>query len=178
MSVTALEAPEICSPLRGTLGRKPSPFMRLQRSWPPYSNVPLVDVRRPARPNVGADHSASRADHPAAQRAHGHVIRQPIGVHGCAVVASARTAIYKQVPAAMAANVAQCYRLEYLGFAGGHHTSQLERLLRGRRAAATLLVVEVLVEPNARQEQAGRRIFMKNLLAPFSLKLADRGGNS
>jgi hypothetical protein len=38
--------------------------------------VPLVDVRPPIRVHVGADHAASRADHPRAQRPNRHGIRQ------------------------------------------------------------------------------------------------------
>jgi hypothetical protein len=37
--------------------------------------VPLVDVRPPVRPDIGANHAAPGADHALAERAHGQFIR-------------------------------------------------------------------------------------------------------
>jgi hypothetical protein len=38
-------------------------------------DVPLVDVRRPIRPHIGAYHPAPGADHPAAQRPDHQAVR-------------------------------------------------------------------------------------------------------
>ena len=80
----------------------------------------LVDVRRPIRPHVGAAMAALRADHVRAECADRRLAGHMIGVHDRAMAAIDRAAIDQQVPAAMAADMAQRHRLESLGFASGH----------------------------------------------------------
>src|SRR5712692_7962797 len=51
--------------------------------------APPVRMRRPIRPHVGADQSASRADHARAKRPDRRLVGQPIGAQRCAVMAPA-----------------------------------------------------------------------------------------
>jgi hypothetical protein len=74
--------------------------------------MPLIDVRRPIRPDIRANMTAARTDHAAAQRPHRHIISQPIAVHARAVMASVGIAIDEQIPTAMAANVTHGYGRE------------------------------------------------------------------
>jgi hypothetical protein len=74
--------------------------------------VPLIDVRSPVRPDIGADMAAAGAHHTGAERSDRRVVRHVIGVHRDAVVAANRAAIDQQVAAAMASDVPESYRPE------------------------------------------------------------------
>ena len=69
--------------------------------WPP------IRVRRPVRPHICADQPTSCADHSRAQRAHRHIVRQPVGIHDHAVVAPYRLAVDEKIAAAVRADVSE-----------------------------------------------------------------------
>jgi hypothetical protein len=80
---------------------------------------PPVRVRRPVRPHVGADEPARCADHPRAQGSHERLVRQPVGIHSCAVVAPARATVDEKITAALPANVTERDGLESLAMRCG-----------------------------------------------------------
>jgi hypothetical protein len=86
-------------------------------------DVPLIDMRPLIRPNVGADHTASGADHPATQRPYRRFVGQPISVHGRAVVALAGIAIDQKVSASMGPDVRHGHWRKAVSFAWCHSSS-------------------------------------------------------
>jgi hypothetical protein len=81
------------------------------------SNVPLVDMRQPVPPNVGATVAALRADHLGTECADHNVVGQVIHVHGRAVAPIDRAAVDQQVAATVRADMAERHRLEFLDLA-------------------------------------------------------------
>jgi hypothetical protein len=79
-------------------------------------------VRRPIRPHVGADQSASATDHPRIQIEQRGIVRQPVGVEGGAVAAPGRDTEDQQRPATMRADVA--HGDKFVGAAGRDHTAK------------------------------------------------------
>ena len=75
-------------------------------------------------------------------------IRQPVSVHGCAVMAAARIAVDEQVSAAVTAYVAHGHRLERLGFAADPHSSSASRFTAG--ASGFLLLIQSGERPERR----------------------------
>jgi hypothetical protein len=75
-------------------------------------------MRAPIRPDVGADQAAAGADHARAERAHRHIVGEPISVERRAVMTAARDAVDEQVAAAVRADVTHGHRREALGSRG------------------------------------------------------------
>jgi hypothetical protein len=122
-------------------------------------DMPLVDVGAPIRPHVGADHPASGADHPPAERSHRNLVRQPICIHGSAVMTVPRTAVDEQVTAAVRANVPHGHRRECLVFAG--HRPRCDR-----HAGCCLGRSRTSMNPRRRGGSPSRRAISFHYLTP------------
>jgi hypothetical protein len=81
---------------------------------------PPVRVRRPIRPHIGTNQTAGCANHPRTQGPHWGLVRQPVGIHDCAVVTPARVAVNEKIAAAVTAYVTERDGLESFAEARRH----------------------------------------------------------
>jgi hypothetical protein len=80
-------------------------LLHREADWHAALNVPLVNVRRPIRPNVSTAVAAFGASHLRPERADHRIVGQMICAHGRAVAAIDRAAIDQNVPATVASDI-------------------------------------------------------------------------
>jgi hypothetical protein len=81
---------------------------------------PPVRVRRPIRPHIRTDQPARCANHARTQGPHRGLVREPVGVNDCAVVAPTRGAVNEKIASGVPANVTERNGLESLVVAWDH----------------------------------------------------------
>jgi hypothetical protein len=106
-------------------------------------------MQRPIRPHVRTNQPARCADHPRAQRPYRRLVRQPVGIHDCAVVTPHRAAVDEKISATMPSDVAERDGRKGLA-ARGHDTGRLSLRRpvpsggRGQRSSRTGTMVDFL----------------------------------
>lgn len=107
-------------------------------------------MQRPIRPHVRTNQPARCADHPRAQRPYRRLVRQPVGIHDCAVVTPHRAAVDEKISATVPSDVA-AERDGRKGLAArGHDTGRLSLRRpvpsggRGQRSSRTGTMVDFL----------------------------------
>jgi hypothetical protein len=117
---------------------------------------PPVRVRRPVRPHIRTDQPARCANHPTTQRPHRGLVREPVCIHGCAVVAPARATVDEKITATVSANVTERDGLETLATARRHCANNPDALtaLGSLGSGSVKLASSSLARPSSRTRGA------------------------